>query len=147
MAGGTSGGGGDDEEMITAINVTPLVDVVLVLLIILMVTASYIVSKSIPLNLPSAEGDAASTPPRVLAISIDPTGNLFLDAEAITDATLTERATALVAEVGAEEARATIAADTTTPHGEVVHVMDLLRRARVTHFAINVRPEDLAPTP
>src|SRR6185369_6415943 len=46
--------GGDDDEMITAINVTPLVDVVLVLLIILMVTASYIVSKSIPMDLPNA---------------------------------------------------------------------------------------------
>lgn len=145
MAGGTSGG--DDDEMITAINVTPLVDVVLVLLIILMVTASYIVSKSIPLNLPSADGDSGATPPRVLAISIDPAGNLFLDAESITDATLTERANALVAEVGPDEARATIAADTATPHGEVVHVMDLLRRSRVTHFAINVRPEDLAPAP
>lgn len=49
MAGGTSGGG-DDEDMITAINVTPLVDVVLVLLIILMVTANYLVSKSIELT-------------------------------------------------------------------------------------------------
>ena len=45
----------NDDEMITGINVTPLVDVVLVLLIILMVTASYIVSKSIPLELPNAK--------------------------------------------------------------------------------------------
>src|SRR5262245_43734165 len=140
MAGGTSGGGDNDDEMITAINVTPLVDVVLVLLIILMVTASYIVSKSIPLNLPSAEGDSSATPPRVLSISIDASSNLFLDAEPISDATLTERANALVAEVGEAEARATIAADTATPNGAVVHVVELLRRAIVAHLAVNVGP-------
>lgn len=145
MGGGTSGGG-DDDEMITAINVTPLVDVVLVLLIILMVTASYIVSKSIPLDLPNA-ASADGAPPRALAISIDREGHLFVDAEATDDAGLRTRARALVGEVGEAEARATIAADTGTSHGNVVHVMDLLRREHVTHFAINVSPEDLAEAP
>ena len=66
------GGGAqkDDDEMITAINVTPLVDVVLVLLIILMVTASYIASRSIPMDLPTAD-TGGGTPPRTLAISIN----------------------------------------------------------------------------
>jgi biopolymer transport protein ExbD len=141
MAGGA---GRDDDEMITAINVTPLVDVVLVLLIILMVTASYIVSKSIPMDLPNA-ASGEGTPPQALSISIDQAGALYLDAEPIEEAALRQRVIEYVGRVGEAEARATIAADGRVSHGQVVHIMDLLRRLQVSHFAINVRPEDLAP--
>jgi len=81
VAGGTQGNGGDD-DLITGINVTPLVDVVLVLLIILMVTASYIVSKAIPMDLPHADTGQSDTQPRTLTVSIDQSGQLFLDASA-----------------------------------------------------------------
>ena len=141
MAGGS---GKDDDEMITAINVTPLVDVVLVLLIILMVTASYIVSKSIPMDLPNA-ASGEGTPPQAISISIDQEGALYLDAEPIAEDVLRQRVIEYVARVGESEARATIAADGRVSHGHVVHIMDLLRRVHVSHFAINVRPEDLAP--
>jgi len=63
-------------ESITGINVTPLVDVVLVLLIILMVTAWYITSRAIPVELPKAASGEAST--QVLAITLDAKGQLFL---------------------------------------------------------------------
>src|SRR5690606_23286616 len=66
----------NQDDMITGINVTPLVDVVLVLLIILMVTASYIVSKAIPMDLPNAStGQSTQTP---LAISVDKDERLYL---------------------------------------------------------------------
>ena len=85
MAGGTGGGG--DDDLITSINVTPLVDVVLVLLIILMVTASYIVSHSIPMELPQATPEDSTTPtPRTLAVSVDSEGHLYIDAQPISDA-------------------------------------------------------------
>jgi biopolymer transport protein ExbD len=134
----------DDDEMITAINVTPLVDVVLVLLIILMVTASYIVSKSIPMDLPNAASGEA-TPPRSISISIDREGAIYLDAEPTDEARLRAAVRAYVLDVTEAEARATIAADSSVTHGQVVRIMDLLRREHVAHFAINVRPEDLAP--
>jgi biopolymer transport protein ExbD len=140
MAGGAQK---DDDDMITAINVTPLVDVVLVLLIILMVTASYIVSKSIPMDLPNA-ASGEGTPPRALAISIDREGHLYLDAEPITEDVLRGRVREYVGQVTEAEARATIAADGGVTHGQVVRIMDLLRREHVSHFAINVRPEDLS---
>ena len=140
MAGGSSK---DDDDMITAINVTPLVDVVLVLLIILMVTASYIVSKSIPMDLPNA-ASGEGTPPQSLSISIDQAGALYLDAEPIEESVLRQRVVEYVARAGEADARATIAADGRVSHGQVVHIMDLLRREHVSHFAINVRPEDLA---
>jgi biopolymer transport protein ExbD len=142
MAGGAQN---DEDDIITAINVTPLVDVVLVLLIILMVTASYIVSKSIPMDLPNA-ASGEGTPPQALAISIDQEGALYLDAEPITEDALRSRVQSYVAALPSQDdARATIAADGRVSHGHVVHIMDLLRRLHVSHFAINVRPEDLAP--
>ncbi|GAB4196495.1 MAG: biopolymer transporter ExbD [Sandaracinaceae bacterium] len=139
------GGGAqkDDDEMITAINVTPLVDVVLVLLIILMVTASYIASRSIPMDLPSASTAEPGQQPRTLAISIDAEGQLYLDAEAVQEDALRGRVQSYVRDVGEAEARATIAADSRVSHGQVVRIIDLLRRERVAHFAINVRPEDI----
>lgn len=138
------GGGAqkDDDEMITAINVTPLVDVVLVLLIILMVTASYIASRSIPMDLPTAT-DAAATPPRTLAISINAEGALFLDAEPTTEEALVASVRRYAGETAEADRRAAIAADARVSHGQVVHIIDLLRRNQVNHFAINVRPEDL----
>ena len=141
MAGSSSN---NDDEMITAINVTPLVDVTLVLLIITMVTANFIVSRQIPMDLPQgASGETA--PPRTIAISLDQEGRLYLDAEPVTEDQLRSRVQAYVREVGQAEARATIAADARVSHGQVVRVIDLLRVQTVSHFAINVRPEDLAP--
>jgi len=134
MAGSTQ----EDDGMITGINVTPLVDVVLVLLIILMVTASYIVSKSIPMELPNAKTGVAATAP--LNISLDKNERLYLDGEPVSTAEL-ERAAGRASQAG--EARAMIAADGTAQHKSVIRVIDLLRRSGVVKFAINVNPADL----
>jgi biopolymer transport protein ExbD len=133
----------DNDEMITSINVTPLVDITLVLLIILMITASYVASKAIPLDLP--KGATAETTPVTLSVSIDKDGKTYLDATPIDDATL--RARIKAAHTADPETRAVIAADGRTTHAHVVHVIDLLRREDVTKFAINVEPEDLAGPP
>src|SRR6266508_2100060 len=76
MAG--TGGGGDDDDLISEINVTPLVDVVLVLLIIFMVTATYIVRASIEVDLPRAAhgGEAVGT---ILSVVVTKDGQVFLD--------------------------------------------------------------------
>ena len=130
-----------DDEMITGINVTPLVDVVLVLLVILMVTASYVVSRSIPVELP--KGATAEAVPTTLAISIDRGGGVFLDARPVGDGEL--RARIRDAFRADPETRAVIAADGRTTHARVVRVIDLLRRENVTRFAINVEPETISP--
>lgn len=139
MAGGARGG--DDDGLITEINVTPLVDVVLVLLIILMVTANSIVSKTIPLELPEAA--TGEQTPTTIAVSVDEEGNLFLDRDPVTPEALRERVRA--ARAADDDLRAVIAADGRVSHAKVVQVIDLLRRERVTKFAINVRPQDLEP--
>lgn len=140
MGGGSQN---NDDEMITAINVTPLVDIVLVLLIILMVTANYIASHAIPMDLPKATPSADGTPPRTLTVSINREGAFFLDAQPTTEEGLRASVRAYVREVGEAEARAAIAADSAVPHGTVVHVIDLLRDEHVGHFAINVQPDEV----
>lgn len=131
--------GQDDEEMITGINVTPLVDVVLVLLVILMVTATYLVSRTIPVDLPKAATGEPTVSP--LAITLDASGGLHLDGARVTRKELEAR----IRERRAREpdARAVIAADGSLPHRAVVSIVDLLRTAGIVRFAINVDPNDL----
>ena len=137
MAGGARSG--DDDDLITDINVTPLVDVILVLLIILMVTATAIVSKTIPMELPKAA--TGEQTPSTLAVSIDQNGQIFLDTIPTTPEDL--RVKVRAAREADEEIRAVIAADGRIAHAKVVQVIDILRQERITKFAINVRPEEI----
>ena len=129
----------NDESIISGINVTPLVDIVLVLLVILMVTASYVTSQAIPLDLPNAATGGET--PTTLAVSIDHAGQLYLDAQPVSRTELRTRIAA--ARDANPETRATIAADGRVAHALVVEVMDLLRSEQIVKFAINVdRPTE-----
>src|SRR5262245_50366274 len=138
MAGGANFGGDDDGgRMIVDINVTPLVDITLVLLIIFMVTASYIVSPAIKVDLPKAASGTEQTK-TTLSLTLAKDGGLFLNGERSNDR-------AVVQFIAAElpknpEIQAIIAADRAVSHGDVVHVIDMVKRAGVHRFAINVDP-------
>ena len=136
MAGGASFGG-DDDEAITGINVTPLVDIMLVLLIIFMVASTYIVKPSIEVDLPKAAtgGDAMDT---TISIVIAPDGTLFLNGEPTTEDGIAAKC-ATVSKTD-KDAQAIIAADKATPHGKVVRIIDLVRQNGVMKFAINIEP-------
>ena len=89
MAGTTSGARGR-RAPIVGINVTPMVDVVLVLLVIMMVSATYIVEQSMRVELPTAsssDGSAAS----MAAVTITAEGQVFFGDEAVTEPVLIER--------------------------------------------------------
>ena len=131
-----SGGQQNDEELISSINVTPLVDIVLVLLIVLMVTSSYLVSKSINVELPKAATGEASSP--TMSISIDQDGKFYLDGNPITEEELQQRVR--VAYQRDKDVKAVISADGRVQHHSVVTVIDTLRRENVTKFAINTSP-------
>jgi biopolymer transport protein ExbD len=131
-----------DEEII-GINVTPLVDVVLVLLVVLMVTAGYIASKAIPVDLPQAA--TGETVPQTIILSIDERGAVFADGVQVVDAELRQRIAA--AKRAKPDLRAVIAADGRTTHRSVVRVVDLLRQENVNEFALDVRPEDVGRKP
>jgi biopolymer transport protein ExbD len=123
------------EDIISDINVTPLVDVVLVLLIIFMVTASYIVRESIEVDLPRAAnaGEATGT---TLAVVLTREGDVFLDGVKLGDDDL--RAEVRAAAAKDRAARAVISADERALHGAVVRVIDLLKGEGITRFAIHV---------
>jgi biopolymer transport protein ExbD len=127
----------DDEggRMITDINVTPLVDIVLVLLIIFMVTTTYIVNPSIKVDLPKAATGSDQTRTS-LALTLTKEGTLYLNGERSDDAGVTRYIAAELPKNA--DLQAIIAADKIVPHGNVVHLIDLVKRAGVRKFAINV---------
>jgi biopolymer transport protein ExbD len=129
----------NSEEMISGINVTPLVDVVLVLLVVLMVTATYLAARTIPVDLPKgATGEPTGV---TLAITVDRDGRTFLDGSGVSDDAL--RRKIKLARAADPEVRAVIAADRDSRHKSVVKVIDLLRQERVNRFAINVESSEL----
>ena len=132
MAGGVR----EDDELITSINVTPLVDIVLVLLIVLMVTSSYLVNKSINVELPKAATGETTSP--TLSISIDVENKLYLDGTVIKAEELQSRVRAAYQKD--PEVKAIISADGRVQHMQVVTIIDTLRREKITKFAINTSP-------
>ena len=134
MAGGSSN---ETDEAITGINVTPLVDITLVLLIIFMVTAKIIVSQSVPLDLPkAATGTDVQT---VFSIVMAANGSAQVDSRGIPNA---DAILAIARDAHAKNAelRAVIKADSAVPHGRVIHVLDLLKQSGVTKIAFGVTP-------
>ena len=126
---------GGDDEPITAINITPMVDIILVLLIIFMVTASIINAPSIKVELPdAATGEETET--TNLGITLDPESNWYLNGEATTEDDV--RALIQSEKAAGNEIQVAIAADQVVPHGEVVKVIDVVRQEGVVKFAINI---------
>ena len=132
----------DAGRMITEINVTPLVDITLVLLIIFMVTTSYIVNPSIKVDLPKAASGSDQTR-TTLAVTLTKEGRLYLNGDLADEAKVVEQiATELPKN---PDLQAIIAADKVVPHGSVVHIIDLVKRAGVRKFAINVDSSRAVP--
>lgn len=138
MAGGTIGARGG-RQAIVGINVTPMVDVVLVLLVIMMVSANYIVSQSLNVDLPkAANGDAGAA--SLAVVTIAPDGGLKWNDGVVTEAEL--KAALKAAQAENPEVNLVVSADARAAHGAVVHVMDLAKAEGITHFAIGVeQPE------
>ncbi|MBC7741881.1 MAG: biopolymer transporter ExbD [Bdellovibrionaceae bacterium] len=124
-----------DDDVMAEINVVPLVDVILVVLIIFMVTAPMIMKPSINVNLPKAASGEATVPSK-LNITISSDGKLNLDGKAVED---TEVQNAALEEVKKNpDIQAIIAADKDVPHGRVVTVLDIVKGAGVKKFAISI---------
>jgi biopolymer transport protein ExbD len=143
MAGGAGAFDDDDSgRMITDINVTPLVDIVLVLLIIFMVTTTYIVNPSIKVDLPRAAtgSDQAKSS---LALTITSDGVLFLNGERSDDGAVRRFiATELPRN---PDLQAIIAADKVVQHGRVMSLVDLVKGAGVKKLAFNIERAAAGP--
>ena len=140
MAGFDAGG---DEDIIAGINVTPMVDIVLVLLIIFMVTTSYIVKAQIEVDLPKAASGQAEVQ-TTAAIQITAEGEYALNGEKMP---LEQIGVWIKSEKQrSPELRAVIAADRKVPYERVVDVIDTVKINGVEKFALNiVRKEGASP--
>jgi len=136
---GSAGFKGDDDagSMIVDINVTPLVDITLVLLIIFMVTASYIVSPAIKVDLPKAASGTEQSK-TTLSLTLTKEGELYLNGEKSNDDAVVKYIRSELP--GKPDLQAIIAADGGVAHRDVIHVIDLVKRTGVHRFAINVDP-------
>ena len=143
MAGGSLGGGGGRGRgrIISDINVTPLVDIMLVLLIIFMVTTTVIVKDSIQVRLPEA-ATGESKKVSMLAVTINEKGKLFMNGEGVSEDGI-RRHIRRERRRGAK-LEAVIAADKAVAHGRVVRIIDLVRGEGVTKFAIHVLKREKA---
>lgn len=123
----------EDDGVVGGINVTPLVDITLVLLIIFMVTAHFVHEGGVPVHLPKA-AETETVSPEALRITLDEQGALFLEKNKITATALKPRLAAIT--TGNPALRVIVAADKNTRHGELVALLDLLREAKITKIAI-----------
>jgi biopolymer transport protein ExbD len=136
MAGAASHFEDDDSgRMITDINVTPLVDITLVLLIIFMVTTTYIVNPTIKVDLPRAVTGSEQMR-TTLALTLTKDGQLYLNGDRTDEIQVAKH---IAVELPKNpDLQAIIAADKVVSHGSVVHIIDFVKRAGVRKFAINV---------
>src|SRR4051794_37022293 len=137
-----AGGAQDSDDAITGINVTPLVDITLVLLIIFMVTAKLIVSQALPLDLPkAAKGSDTQT---VFKVELFANGDTMVDGKKLANE---EAILPLAKEAQAKnpELRTVINAATTVQHGRVIKALDILKQANVTKIAFGVSPVPAEP--
>ena len=133
---GNGGGGSGRHRALAEINITPLVDVMLVLLIISMLAAPML-QKGIPLDLPETETSKDITDPRTV-VSVDREGRLRLNDQPVHPALLVQRMKALAS--GNPGDTVFLRADKLMPYGEVLNVMDMIRKAGVTRVALVTVP-------
>lgn len=128
-------GDSNDNEAIADINVVPLVDIILVVLIIFMVTAPMFMKPTINVNLPkAASGD--QTAPSKLNIALTADGRINLNGTFVDEEQVRAKATEEVAKNA--EVQAIISADKDVPHGKVVGVLDVVKGSGVKKFAISI---------
>ena len=131
---GNSGSGGDEDPVLADINVTPLVDVMLVLLIIFMIAAPML-HQGVEVALPRA--DAPNLPLRVqdpLVVSIDRNGRVYLRESAVETDELVSRIKAQIASKGDDTVF--LKGDRDVPYGKVIEVLDTLHQGGIVHVGM-----------
>jgi TolR protein len=144
MAMSMGGRGGDDDDALPMadMNVTPLVDVMLVLLIVFMVAAP-MMTVGVPVNLPktAAARTASSSPPVVLTVA--PGNKLYIRQDPVTEEELTQRLVAL--HEADPEAPVHVRGDRSVPYGDVLRVMGRVSRAGITKVSLIAEADASAP--
>src|SRR5579863_6929603 len=128
----------EDEDMISGINVTPLVDITLVLLIIFMATAHLIVHRSMNLSLPKA-ANAETVPTQSIQILLSADKSLKLNGQPVDAQALAIN----LAQMSRLDPglRVTLSADERVSWGDVAAVLDAIRGAGINHIATEMQPK------
>ncbi|PTB86497.1 biopolymer transporter ExbD [Pseudidiomarina aestuarii] len=130
---------GSDEIAMSEINVTPLVDVMLVLLTIFIVTAP-LLTNAVPVNLPKATSDLSLTQPNTISISVTDDGTVYFTDEAVSQEELDLR---LLQTAENADSTVEIFADEKAEYGKVAKVMASIQRAGITKFTFVMQPETI----
>ncbi|MBS0453391.1 MAG: biopolymer transporter ExbD [Proteobacteria bacterium] len=140
-AGGGRALGGGGQRPLSDINVTPLVDVMLVLLVIFIITAPLMAS-SIRLDLPKTDAGQPLEAPRFVSIAIDAKGAIFLDDAPVDDAQLAAGLDKAAA--ASRDTEVQLRADESVPYGRVVQVMGAANKAGLSRIGFVTQPSAAA---
>ena len=142
-----AGGFGPDptDDLVTGVNITPLVDVMLVLLIVFLVTSSLIISKSIQVEVPRA-ATGSETAVGLLALVVSASGDLFVNGQpARVDDIPRAVAEARKRIDPGQRLTGFVSADVAAPYGRFAEVVDRLRQEGVTDIALDTKPMEATP--
>jgi biopolymer transport protein TolR len=124
------------------INMTPLIDVMLVLLVIFMITAP-LMSASLKLDLPKTEAATASDVPDFVAVAIDPQGRLYLAEQALAPEAFAERMVEVARKNPQTEVQ--LRADKSVPYGRVAELIGMVQKAGLTRIGFVTEPAPATP--
>lgn len=128
----------DDLGLMSSINITPFVDVVLVLLVIFMITAPMLVKDILEIKLPkTASGDGQVM--QTLGVAVNRDGNILLNGNLADEESLKKAAAEALAKN--PQAQAIVSADIEVAYGKVVKVIDVLKTAGLNRFAVQIERE------
>jgi biopolymer transport protein TolR len=145
MSLGSGQGGrrrGSRRTPMAEINVTPFVDVMLVLLIIFMVTAP-LLTAGVPVDLPDSRANALDSEPQGVTISIDETGNVFIDDAPVAIGGFAQALESLPRSDGGPDI--TLRADRGLDYGRVMAVMGELNRAGLNRISLVTNSSSVEP--
>lgn len=125
---------------VAEINVTPFVDVMLVLLIVFMVTAP-LLTLAVPLDLPKANAQTMPDDSKPLTVSIDADGKVYIEDEEILEGDLIDKLTALI-EVRDGEERIYVRGDGAIDYGRVIEIITKINQSGFTKVALVTKPKD-----
>ncbi len=125
-------------------NLVPLIDVLLVIIIFLVVSATFSRTSELQINLPTAEANSPQDNPLVITVEVDATGRYMVNGKTVATADVASIASALTQAAGdGKEPTIVINADAKTTHQSVINVMEAARQANYTHitFATQIGSE------
>lgn len=124
----------DEEDIHAEINVTPLIDIMLVLLIIFMVTSSITVESGLDIDLPKTTSKTNKAGPQAVVVTLDATGTLFVQGKSTSWEFLGESISKALK--NSQEATVVLQGDQKSTLGRAIEIMDVARKAGAQKFAV-----------